>query len=118
MTDNVKVAVRVRPFNGRELERSAKLIIKMEGNTTTIQNPEEDNAEPKKFTFDFSYWSHDGFETRPDGVMVPTNSKYADQQKVFDDLGRGVLTNAFAGERKEFKHAQKSWIKKFVCVWV
>ncbi len=52
-----------------------------------------------KFTFDFSYWSHDGFIEKPDGYMIPTDqsSKYASQQKVFDDLGSGVLQNAFDG---------------------
>nr|KAG5687659.1 hypothetical protein BaRGS_027551 [Batillaria attramentaria] len=32
----------------------------MSGNQTTIKNPEDKGAEPKKFAFDFSYWSHDG----------------------------------------------------------
>ncbi len=94
----VKVAVRVRPFNDRERERKAKLIMKMDGNTTYISDPNEPDAEPRKFTFDYSYWSHDGFDTGPDGVLTPTSgSQYADQQRVFNDLGRGVLSNAFAG---------------------
>jgi kinesin family member 1 len=29
--------------------------------------------------------------------MTATNSKYASQKKVFDDLGQGVLKNAFEG---------------------
>ena len=40
MGDNVKVAVRVRPFNSREKERDATCIIKMNGTTTTITSPE------------------------------------------------------------------------------
>jgi hypothetical protein len=36
MTDNVKVAVRVRPFNKRELERNAKVCIQMAGQETVI----------------------------------------------------------------------------------
>jgi hypothetical protein len=39
MAEAVKVAVRVRPFNSREKERNAKLIIEMNGNTTTIKDP-------------------------------------------------------------------------------
>ena len=39
MAEAVKVAVRVRPFNSRENDRGAKLIIAMNGNTTTIKNP-------------------------------------------------------------------------------
>ena len=54
---------------------------------------------PKLFAFDYSYWSHDGFTEKPDGYLIPSSSssKYASQQKVFDDLGRGVLENAFEG---------------------
>ncbi|KAK7465940.1 hypothetical protein BaRGS_00037478 [Batillaria attramentaria] len=64
---------------------------------TTIKNPEDKGAEPKKFAFDFSYWSHDGYNERPDGYLEPKDSKYADQQRVFDDLGKGVLENAWKG---------------------
>ena len=81
--DNVKVAVRVRPFNAREKERSATCIIQMNGKTTTITSPE--TGEAKSFTFDFSYWSH---EPAPN---------FATQQVVFDDLGIGVLENAWQG---------------------
>lgn len=71
---SIKVAVRVRPFNKRENEMNSKLIIKMEkNNLTTITDPVS-NKKPKlksefqvsgkinPFTFDYSYWSHDGFE--------------------------------------------------------
>ena len=42
------------------------------------------SAEPRKFNFDFSYWSHDGFKEEANGYMVPDKShangnKYADQ---------------------------------------
>ena len=40
----VKVAVRVRPFNSRESARGAKLIIDMNGNTTTIADPVRETA--------------------------------------------------------------------------
>lgn len=35
----------------------------------------------------------------PNGYLEPdsSSSKYASQKKVFDDLGRGVLENAFQG---------------------
>ena len=38
--ENVKVAVRVRPFNSREKARDAKLIVAMSGNSTKITTPE------------------------------------------------------------------------------
>ncbi|XP_035680262.1 kinesin-like protein KIF28P isoform X3 [Branchiostoma floridae] len=94
----VKVAVRCRPFNQREKDRGAKLIIDMNGAMTTIQNPETPNEEPKKFTFDFSYWSHDGYTEKDDGYLEANpGSKYSSQRRVFDDLGQGVLDNAFKG---------------------
>ena len=40
MADNVKVAVRVRPFNGREKDLKCFNIISMDGPTTTIKQPE------------------------------------------------------------------------------
>ncbi|XP_076461788.1 kinesin-like protein KIF28 [Babylonia areolata] len=95
--ENVKVAVRVRPFNSREINRKAALVINMSGNTTEIKNPEDMNAEPKKFAFDYSYWSHDGFKEEADGYLSPSDAKYADQKKVFNDLGFGVLENAWKG---------------------
>jgi kinesin family protein 1 len=93
---SVRVAVRCRPFNAREKERGATVIIRMEGATTYIKNPE--TGEEKDFAFDFSYWSHDQFEVRPDGYTFPKpGSNYADQQVVFDSIGKDVMQNAFGG---------------------
>ena len=82
-TESVKVAVRVRPFNGREKDRNATCIIRMFGVKTVIINP--DTQEEKEFAFDYSYWSHDGFDTldtpEPDldlpggGYNAPTNRR-------------------------------------------
>jgi kinesin family member 13 len=93
---SVKVAVRVRPFNNREKQEGAVLCVDMQGKMTKVFSPEL----TKEFYFDYSYWSHDGFvEDGDSGMMVPDGpgSKYADQQRVFDDLGVGVLNNAFEG---------------------
>lgn len=58
---SVKVAVRVRPFNSREITRDSKCIIEMFDNTTTITNPKVTRTDEaiKSFNFDYSYWSHD-----------------------------------------------------------
>lgn len=59
---SVKVAVRVRPFNTREITRDAKCIIEMFDNTTAITNPKVPQGTSdsvKRFNFDYSYWSHD-----------------------------------------------------------
>ena len=57
----------------------------MKGESTLLTNPEEPEEEPKKFTFDFSYWSHDGFEERDDGYLAPSKPNYADQVQNEDD---------------------------------
>jgi len=95
MSESVKVAVRVRPFNQREKDRDAKLVIDMRDATTVIKHP--DSGEEKKFTFDHSYWSHDGFTLEENGYARPEDDRYADQGKVFDDLGVGLLENAWQG---------------------
>jgi hypothetical protein len=72
--DSIKVAVRVRPFNDREIKLNAHLVINMNGSETTITNPE--NKEVKRFTFDYSYFSHD-----------PQAPNFANQTTVYNDLG-------------------------------
>jgi len=96
MAENLQVAVRLRPFNVREKNRNAKLIIEMVGNTTKILNPDKKSSD-KEFYFDYSYWSHDGYQERDDGYLEPTLDRYADQARVFNDLGKGVLDNAWKG---------------------
>jgi len=71
---SVKVAVRVRPFNERE--QGSKVCVRMNGPTTAIFDPATGDERP--FTFDYSFWSHDGFETNEEGVFVKTGDKYAD----------------------------------------
>ena len=48
----------------------------MKGPVTTLINPETE--EEKEFAFDYSYWSHDGFETDDTGYneSVPGTSAY------------------------------------------
>lgn len=46
--------------------------------------------------------SHSGYKEDEKGYLHPDIDKYADQQKVFNDLGAGVLKNAFEG--KALKH--------------
>jgi kinesin family protein 1 len=95
---SVKVAVRVRPYNAREKTMASQCIIEMDGNMTKITDPS--SGKDKKFYFDYSYWSHDGFTTEDDtGVLVKDSSSsiYASQRNVFDDLGIEVLDNAWQG---------------------
>lgn len=73
----VKVAVRVRPFNKREKEAKASLCVAMSGPTTIITHPE--TGAEKKFSYDFSYWSHDGYTEQANGYNQADGGKYADQ---------------------------------------
>ena len=72
------------PYNKREKARNASLIIQMNGATTEITDPSAPNDPPRKFTFDYSYWSHDGFEKNAEGYLQPTVPHYADQVDQFD----------------------------------
>ncbi|XP_050987010.1 kinesin-like protein KIF13A isoform X2 [Labeo rohita] len=88
----VKVAVRVRPMNRREIELSTKCVIEMEENQTILHPPPsnakgESRKQPKVFAFDHCFWSMDESN-------VP---KYAGQEVVFKCLGEGILENAFQG---------------------
>lgn len=58
---SVKVAVRVRPFNQREKDGNSKVCVKMNGPTTTLFD--EESGKEKPYTFDYSFWSHDEFDT-------------------------------------------------------
>ncbi|XP_035509587.1 kinesin-like protein KIF1A isoform X3 [Morone saxatilis] len=83
---SVKVAVRVRPFNSREIGKESKCIIQMSGNTTTIINPKQ-AKDNKSFNFDYSYWSH----TSPEDI------NFASQMLVYKDIGEEMLLHAFEG---------------------
>ncbi|KAM8734622.1 kinesin-like protein KIF13A isoform 6-T6 [Acanthopagrus schlegelii] len=88
----VKVAVRVRPMNRREIELNTKCVVDMEDNQTVLHPPPsngkgESRKQPKVFAFDHCFWSMDESN-------VP---KYAGQEVVFKCLGEGILENAFQG---------------------
>ncbi|XP_044068035.1 kinesin-like protein KIF1B isoform X4 [Siniperca chuatsi] len=84
---SVKVAVRVRPFNSREMSKDSKCIIQMQGNTTTITNPKAPKEPAKTFSFDYSYWSH----------TTPEDPSFASQNLVYNDIGKEMLAHAFEG---------------------
>ncbi|XP_041844315.1 kinesin-like protein KIF13A isoform X3 [Melanotaenia boesemani] len=88
----VKVAVRVRPMNRREIELNTKCVVDMEDNQTVLHPPPsnakgDNRKQPKVFAFDHCFWSMDESN-------VP---KYAGQEVVFKCLGEGILENAFQG---------------------
>ncbi|XP_022180264.1 kinesin-like protein unc-104 isoform X5 [Myzus persicae] len=86
---SVKVAVRVRPYNNREISRDCKCIIEMAGYTTSITNPKlPPNVKDatKSFNFDYSYWSQN-----------PSDPNFASQTMVYRDIGEEMLQHAFEG---------------------
>lgn len=89
---NIKVVVRVRPFNGREIDRGSQCIVEMKDNQTVLTTPDGHGGKgakaeaAKTFAFDRSYWSFD-----------KGDSNYAAQSNLFDDLGKPLLDNAFQG---------------------
>ncbi|RDW92397.1 kinesin-domain-containing protein [Coleophoma crateriformis] len=86
---NIKVVVRCRPFNSREIDRGAKCIVQMKDSQTILIPPPDakvKEAGQKVFAFDRSYWSFD-----------KSDPNYAGQDNLHDDLGKPLLENAFGG---------------------
>lgn len=89
----VKVAVRVRPMNRREIDLHTKCVVDVEANKV-ILNPVNTNlskgdarGQPKIFAYDHCFWSMD----------ESVREKYAGQEDVFKCLGENILQNAFDG---------------------
>ncbi|XP_045488528.1 kinesin-like protein KIF13A isoform X8 [Pieris rapae] len=89
-SDKIKVAVRVRPFNRRELELGTVCVVDMDSQQTILQCPQsthdKERKQPKTFAFDHCFYSLD-----------PTLNNFASQKTVFECLGRDILDNAFDG---------------------
>ncbi|XP_067139830.1 kinesin-like protein KIF13A isoform X3 [Centruroides vittatus] len=89
-TDKVKVAVRVRPFNRREIELSTQCVLEMGDQQTILHHPSstkgESRKQPKTFAFDHCFWSFN-----------ENDDHYASQEDVYKSLGADILDNAFQG---------------------
>ncbi|KAI1428608.1 kinesin heavy chain [Xylaria sp. FL1777] len=91
---NIKVVVRCRPFNSREIDRGSKCIVEMKDNQTVLTPPSDGahsskgpkDLAPKSFAFDRSYWSFN-----------KSDPNYAGQENLHNDLGKPLLDNAFQG---------------------
>ena len=83
--EGVKVAVRVRPFAAYERDKGAKCVVRMDGAQTIVTDPTTGKQKP--FTFDYSYNSFVG----------PEDPGHASNDLVYQQLGVGVLENAWKG---------------------
>ncbi|XP_065651766.1 kinesin-like protein KIF13A isoform X6 [Hydra vulgaris] len=86
MSSKVKVAVRVRPLNRREIDCGIDIVVDMKDNQTILKAPKNEKRPPKSFTFDHCFWSMDKDDPR-----------FSGQEYVFECLGTDVLENAFNG---------------------
>ncbi|XP_066450989.1 kinesin-like protein KIF13B isoform X2 [Eleutherodactylus coqui] len=94
MSDSkVKVAVRIRPINKRELDLHTKCVVDAEKDQIILY-PSNSNlskgdarSQPKVFAYDHCFWSMDESVTE----------KFAGQDVVFQCLGENILQNAFEG---------------------
>ncbi|XP_070924542.1 kinesin-like protein KIF13B isoform X2 [Macaca nemestrina] len=89
----VKVAVRIRPMNRREIDLHTKCVVDVDANKV-ILNPVNTNlskgdarGQTKVFAYDHCFWSMD----------ESVKEKYAGQDIVFKCLGENILQNAFDG---------------------
>ncbi|XP_048956789.1 kinesin-like protein KIF13B [Canis lupus dingo] len=89
----VKVAVRIRPMNRREIDLHTKCVVDVDENKV-ILSPVNTNlskgdvrSQPKVFAYDHCFWSMD----------ESVREKYAGQDDVFKCLGENILQNAFDG---------------------
>ena len=70
-------------YSEREKNRKSCRIVSMSGKETILVNPADSQA--KKFKFDYSYWSHDGYVVHDSGYYAPADdSPYTDQVCVAD----------------------------------
>jgi hypothetical protein len=96
----VRVAVRVRPFNGREKAMNAGRAIDMDYKDTLVyeEDADETELEPRKFAFDFSMWSHFNMAEEEGGEdpEFPGRPKY-DQTMLYDRVGSKLLDSFWEG---------------------
>ena len=64
--------------------------MEMKGATTYLRDPDASGEEPRSFSYDHSYWSHDGCKDDGNGYFVPDSKHphgkiFADQVRVSID---------------------------------
>jgi len=86
----IKVCVRLRPFNKRELQMDEVVCVEMPSETDVWLQEVPGSSDPahtKTFTFDRAYWSFD-----PDN-----QAKFHSQEHLMNDLGQEMVQNSLNG---------------------
>eukprot|EP01061_Rhynchopus_euleeides_P012306 TRINITY_DN21957_c1_g1_i1.p1 TRINITY_DN21957_c1_g1~~TRINITY_DN21957_c1_g1_i1.p1 ORF type:complete len:953 (+),score=400.26 TRINITY_DN21957_c1_g1_i1:94-2859(+) len=100
-SNNVRVMVRVRPFNSREKDLSRekgeplKCVVQMDGKVVSVLDPEDDYMTTKpglEFEYDYCFWSID--EETCEHFPMSVNG-FASQVEVYDASGHDALENAW-----------------------
>eukprot|EP00930_Biecheleria_cincta_P046853 TRINITY_DN32383_c0_g1_i1.p1 TRINITY_DN32383_c0_g1~~TRINITY_DN32383_c0_g1_i1.p1 ORF type:complete len:916 (-),score=164.49 TRINITY_DN32383_c0_g1_i1:82-2829(-) len=81
---NIRVCVRVRPFNEREEGECCCVAMPTDTQVTVTKN--EGAGDIHNFQFDRAYWSHD-----------PLHAGFASQELVMLEVGQGLLDSTFEG---------------------
>ena len=85
---NVTVAVRCRPWIGRQNEAdeaTRRCIVTMSDSKVIVEDPESQDG-VRTFEFDHAIWSHD-----------PQDGHYKDQAWVYNNIGKKLLDDATVG---------------------
>jgi hypothetical protein len=93
---SVKVGVRVRPFNQREIDLNCKLCVDMVGNMTRLYDPNNPDDKHRDFTFDYSFWSHDQFIVDENGYFMYFSCDL--DLKTTNMLTRGTSSNKWGSK--------------------
>lgn len=65
----------------------------MTGSTTSITDP-NNPSDVRKFTFDYSYWSHDGCKADGSGYFA-ADSSHPNGKKYSDQVSKKMHVNAY-----------------------
>lgn len=125
--DNIRVAIRMRPFNEREKALGSTQAVVVQGNACTTpflrqppnprgglwlgqvvgEVPKENNkatgrapAAGKTFFYDYAYDSTDNASSKPASnasVSAATGGVYIVEFQLYDDIGKVILDNAMDG---------------------
>ena len=88
-SNNIKVCVRVRSYNDREINSATKCIVSMDQNVIILTHPDTLNLSEEKqrrqlFTFDKCFWSSDA----PQNYY---NQSIHQQADIYSEVGDPVL---------------------------